>query len=86
MRLLIRHARLLYAAAQVIAEQRRLIDQLAAEKEASELAYMRVGRDLIEQFLITLDMPENHDEIRGRLKVSLGFYRDEIAVREEQVG
>lgn len=84
--MMIRHARLLFAAAQVIAEQRRLIERLVADKEAAELAYMRISRDLIEQFLIALDMPERNDTYRERLAVSLGFYRDEIAVREEQVG
>ncbi len=86
MRLLLRHARLMYAAGQVIVEQRRELARLEADKNAAELAYMRIGRDLIEQFLIALDTPENHDLIRARLTTSLGFYRDEIAVREEQVG
>ncbi len=85
MRLLVRHARLMYAAAKVISEQRRLISRLEAEKDATELAYMRISKDLIEQFIITLDMPENQDEIRDRLFKALGFYRDEIAVREEHV-
>ncbi len=84
MRLMIRHARLLWAAAQVIGEQRQLIETLEAENNATELAYQRICRDLLEQFLISLDCPENHDEIRGRLALALGFYRDEIAVREEQ--
>ncbi len=83
---MIRHARLMWAAAQIIAEQRQMIQRLDADKVAAELAYMRIGRDLIEQFLISLDTPENHDVIRERLWTALGFYRDEIAVREEQVG
>ncbi len=85
MRLLVRHARLMWAAAQVIREQRQLIDRLEQEKDATELAYMRISKDLIEQFIITLDMPENQDEIRDRLFTALGFYRDEIATREEHV-
>ncbi len=84
-RLLIRHARLLWMAAQVINEQRRQITSLEEAKRDVELAYMRIGRDLIEQFLITLDQPELQDEIRPRLTQALGFYRDEIAVREEHV-
>lgn len=83
MRLLIRNARLLWAAAQVIQEQRRLIATLEADKEATELAYMRIGKDLIEQFLIALDKPEDSDIFRARLSKSLIIYRDEIAVREE---
>lgn len=58
---------------------------LQHEKRAAELAYMRISRDLIEQFLIALDQPENHDQIRDRLTCSLGCYRDEIAILEEHV-
>jgi hypothetical protein len=72
-------------AAEVIGNQRQTIEDLAADRDAVELAYQRICRDLMEQFLITLDMPEAHDEIRERLVQSLGFYRDEIAVREEHV-
>jgi hypothetical protein len=67
-----------------MAEQRAVISRLQQENTATELAYMRIGRDLMEQFLIALDKPEDHDEIRERLVTGLGFYRDEIAVREEQ--
>lgn len=74
----------------IIVRQQRLIhqlnqenDRLAAERTAAELAYMRISRDLMEQFLIALDRPEDQDEIRERLVVGLGFYRDEIAVKEE---
>lgn len=70
-------------AASVIVRQQRRIEQLEQEVVAAELAYMRIGRDLIEQFLIALDKPEDHDVFRERLTVGLGFYRDEIAVREE---
>jgi len=78
--------RLLRQAASVIVRQQREIERLRLEVTAAELAYMRIGRDLIEQFLIALDTPENNDEMRRRLTVGLGFYRDEIAVREEQIG
>ena len=77
--------RMLRKATSVIVWQQREIAQLRHDVVAAELAYMRIGRDLIEQFLIALDTPENHDEIRDRLTASLGFYRDEIAVREEHV-
>ena len=86
-------AKLMRQAYGIISRQQRLIhqlnlenDRLVLEKDAMELAYQRIGRDLIEQFLIALDTPENHDAIRERLVTGLGFYRDEIAVREEQVG
>ena len=85
MRELLRSARLLWLAAEVIGQQREQIEALAAERDATELAYQRICRDLMEQFLITLDQPETHDEVRARLVQSLGFYRDEIAVREEHV-
>lgn len=77
--------RLLWQAANTIRQQNEIIIQLQHETRAAELAYMRIGRDLIEQFLIALDTPENHDQIRERLTTSLGFYRDEIAVLEEHV-
>ena len=77
--------RMLRQAAATIFRQQQHIMRLEHDLIASELAYMRIGRDLLEQFLIALDTPENHDEIRERLTVSLGFYRDEIAVREEHV-
>ncbi len=92
MRKIVRSASLLWAAAEIIRDQRRLIrkldgqvDRLRDDKRDAELAYMRIGRDLIEQFLISMDQPELQDEIRPRLTQALGFYRDEIAVREEHV-
>jgi len=77
--------RLLWQAAQTIREQNAIIISLQHERQCGELAYMRIGRDLIEQFLIALDHPESHDQYRQRLANSLAFYRDEIAVREEHV-
>ena len=76
---------LLKQAADTIEWQDQIIRSLHQDLLASELAYMRIGKDLIEQFLIALDMPESHDEIRERLTGSLAFYKDEIAVREEHV-
>lgn len=70
----------------VIVQQQARIHTLEHEVLEAELAYMRISRDLIEQFLIAIDRPEDNDVIRERLKVGLGFYRDEIAVREEQIG
>lgn len=85
-------ARLLWRANQLVRRQARMIVaqnetivRLEAEKQCVELAYMRIGRDLMEQFLVALDQPENHGMYRERLFESLGFYRDEIAVREEHV-
>ena len=77
--------RLLWQACNTIREQQDVIVRLQHEVVATELAYSRISRDLIEQFLIALDHPENHDGYRERLTTSLGFYRDEIAVREEHV-
>ena len=77
--------RLLWQAIQTIRYQNQIMARMQADREASELAYMRIGRDLIEQFLIALDQPERADEFRERLYPSLSFYRDEIAVREEHV-
>jgi hypothetical protein len=77
--------RLLWQARRTIQAQQSLIARLQRETVAAELAYMRIGRDLIEQFLIALDTPENHDQYRERLASSLSVYKDEICVREEHV-
>lgn len=76
---------MLRQATRIIRQQQRRIAQLEQEVVVAELQYMRIGRDMLEQFLIALDHPEDHDEFRERLSNSLGFYRDEIAVREEHV-
>jgi len=78
-------ARLLRQAAATITRQNNEIYRLRDEVRAAELQYMRIARDMLEQFLIVLDLPEEQDEIRERMTTSLGFYRDEIAVREEHV-
>jgi hypothetical protein len=85
-------ARMMLKAGLTIRNQNTLIRDLAEslgraehERECVELAYMRISRDMLEQFLIALDQPENQDQIRERITMSLGFYRDEIAVREEHV-
>jgi hypothetical protein len=77
--------RLLWQARRTIQAQQALIARLQQDTFAAELAYMRIGRDLIEQFLIALDTPENHDQYRERLASSLSVYKDEICVREEHV-
>ena len=77
--------RLLLRAAETVRAQNDVIVRLENDRRDAELAYMRISRDLIEQFLIALDKPEDHDIFRDRLHTSLGFYRDEIAVREEHV-
>lgn len=76
---------LLAQAFAILTQQNAVIERLTQEKLDLELAHMRIGRDLIEQFLVALDQPENNDAYRRRLATSLGFYRDEIAVREEHV-
>lgn len=83
-------ARMIWQAALTIRDQNRLIADLAEtigrveqEKDSVELAYMRISRDMLEQFLIALDTPEHQDEFRDRIYTSLTVYRDEIAVREE---
>lgn len=85
--------RALRQAAALLVRQQRLIvhlngenDRLRMEKDVLEVAYMRIGRDLIEQFLVAIEKPEIQDELRDRLSTALGVYRDEIAVREEHVG
>lgn len=81
--MMFRTTRLLFNAIRTIHQQQQAISILQQQVACTELAYMRIGRDLIEQFLIAIDQPENHDAYRERLTTGLGFYRDEIAVREE---
>jgi hypothetical protein len=77
--------RLLWQANKILGDMYVRNVNLSKEKYEAELAYMRIGRDLIEQFLIALDTPENHDQYRERLASSLSVYKDEICVREEHV-
>lgn len=84
-RLLLQAARTIRLQNEILDDQNERIELLEHEKMCVELAYMRISRDLLEQFLIALDCPENHDEVRDKVFASLGFYRDEIAVREEHV-
>lgn len=81
--MMFRTIRLLWQTVQMVREQNEIIVRLQHEKMCVELAYMRISRDMLEQFLIALDQPENQDQFRERLHASLGIYRDEIAVREE---
>lgn len=76
-------ARLLRQAGATIFRQQQHITRLEHEVRVAELQYMRIARDLMEQFLIALDHPEDHYLFSERLNESLAFYRDEIAVREE---
>ena len=83
--MIFRTTRLLWQAIRTIGLQREAIAALEQEKLMVELAYMRISRDLMEQFLIALDQPEYQDDVRENLTNAIGFYRDEIAVREEHV-
>jgi hypothetical protein len=83
--MMLARSRLLWQMIRLIRHQTQVMQRMQHDREAAELAYMRIGRDLIEQFLIALDQPERADEFRDRLTASLGFYRDEIAIREEHV-
>jgi hypothetical protein len=83
MRNLRRNVRLLRESARLLREQGELIEHLELERRRSELMYVRIGRDLIEQFLITLDQPETHDVIRDALSQSLRVFNDQIAIIEE---
>jgi len=64
------------AQAEVIASQERDIMQL-------KLEYTRWGRDIIENFLIGLDNPEDEDELREFLEKAHIDLSDEVARIEE---
>ena len=55
------------------------------EYNALRLTHVRYSRDLIAQFLVTLDQPENHEEIREKLHAALVDLSDEVARTEEHV-
>ncbi len=77
-------ARLLEDYSEHTARQQALLDMLEQEKIDVELGLTRVGRDLIGQFLIALDMPENHDDMRAALAAALVDFKDEVARLEER--
>ncbi len=46
----------------------------------------RHNRDMIAQFLVELDRPEDHDELRATLHAALMDLSDHVARLEEHVG
>ncbi len=56
------------------------------QRGRDNLETARYHRDMIEQFLIQLDMPENHDALRETLHEALRDLADQVARVEEHVG
>ncbi len=78
-------AAMLETAVDVLGDQRAIIHYLQEEASARRLEYARNTRDLIEHFLITLDEPELHGQVRHQLLDSLTDLSDEVARLEEHV-
>lgn len=59
------------------------VEALRRELVDCELGYSRITRDFIVNFLVALDMPERHDQIRTDLHASLTDLNDQVARLEE---
>ncbi len=59
---------------------------MVQERNKDAIAAARHNRDMISQFLIALDQPETHDELRETLHEALRDLSDEVARAEEYVG
>ncbi len=62
-----------------------MIALVMAERNAEMVISARHNRDMISQFLIALDQPETHDELRATLHESLRDLSDHVARLEEHV-
>jgi len=67
----------------VINDQRRIIDSQMREIARIKLEYTRWGRDIVGNFIIALDKPEEQEEIRDILHEALSDLSDEVARIEE---
>jgi hypothetical protein len=69
----------------LILTQQELIAALRDEVRRTELEHTRISRDLIEQFLITLDRPDLQDGARDGLFRARMEFMDHVARLEEQL-
>jgi hypothetical protein len=67
----------------VFGTQVAAIDELSRAANAQALEYARHQRDMIAQFLVYLDAPETHDQLREVLHASLIDLSDQVARFEE---
>lgn len=59
---------------------------LMLERQRESVEAARHNRDMISQFLIALDQPETHDDLRATLHEALRDLSDQVARLEEHVG
>jgi hypothetical protein len=69
----------------LILTQQEMIAALRDEVRRTDLERSRISRDLIEQFLITLDRPDLQDEARDGLFRARMEFMDHVARLEEQL-
>jgi hypothetical protein len=69
----------------MILTQQQLIAALRNQVRLTELQHTRISRDLIEQFLITLDRPDLQDDARDGLFRARMEFMDHVARLEEQL-
>ena len=60
-----------------------LRDQLAEQVRVDELQSSRLFVQMAEQFIATLDDPDQHDEVREKLSEALVDLEDQVARLEE---
>lgn len=63
-----------------------VIDIERQQREKDNLHAARHSRDMLAQFIIALDNPEEHDELRLILHEALQDMADQVARVEEHVG
>lgn len=68
----------------LIEQQNQVIARMQNAEIDVTLAYTRISRDMVAQFLITLNLPETQEQAREGLQRSLAEFNDEIARLEEQ--
>ena len=65
---------------------KQIVDAQKLQLALQELEHARCHRDLLANFLVVLDRPEDEDEIRETLHEALRDMSDQVARLEEHVG
>ena len=59
---------------------------MVTQRNREMVEQTRHNRDMISQFLIALDQPDTHDDLRETLHAALRDLSDQVARMEENVG
>ncbi len=71
---------------EMLESPRDLMELVVARANHEQLVAARHNRDMIAQFLIALDNPETHDDLKEVLHEALQDMSDQVARFEEHVG